>query len=255
MILTIFAFFCIQNVLAHIPFLDDGSHISFDSAFSFSDEIVARTLNIDFNCTSPPSYSKVEVRNSTSFHVGVGIPDIPSLYDVKPDLWVIGKSVVPSEKYTDTISDSQVIIPPGYTGYKVKSQDSGLFIKFGEESAHIEGVILLGVTVNVTQSGPVYLVIENPWVASRVWLAVGTKEEPNKLEVGEASTAEVEYWYESDTFSPSSCDSSNILTSSSTYDSMSSSSNTYYSVDTEAAATSKVISATSIIFAILILLF
>lgn len=188
---------------AHIPFLDNGKHTAFSSAFVYTDETIARSLNINVECDGIPHYSKVTVQNMTSFHVGMGIPNVTELYDYRPALWVIGKNVIVPDQYSTSWSDAAttpgIHIPQECKGYRVSTEVSETFREFGE-GANVSGVILMGLTVNVTNPGDVYLVVE-PEIGrrARIWTAVGTKEVEEK-ENGQATDIEVSSWYDSNTF-------------------------------------------------------
>lgn len=189
----ILGLFFVNFALGHLPYGDNGLHKSYDDAFVFEDEYTARTLNLQFDCTSEATYSKVVVQNSTSFHAGLGIPNTTSLYSLKPDLYVVGKYLEKSDLYPSVSSKSKIEIPEGYTAYEVNTSVSGLFRPFGE--ADISGIILAGLKVNVTQPGDVYLVVPPTDEISRVWLSVGTTEIHHSAP-GTLTHAQVVEWYD-----------------------------------------------------------
>lgn len=193
----------IHKCFAHVPFLDNGKHISFSTAFTFPDETTARTLNINVECDSVPHYSKVKVQNSTSFHFGMGIPNTTVLYDYRPAVWVIGKNVIVPEAYNTTWTLASqtpgLHIPQECHGYRVSTELTDLFIPFGE-GPQVSGVILLSLTVNVTEPGDVYMVVEpTAGRRARIWTAVGRKE-VEEDEEGQASEIGVAAWYDEDTY-------------------------------------------------------
>lgn len=194
--------FLAATALAHIPFMDDGTHISYSSAFEYTDEDTARTLNINFDCPSLPVYTKVEMQNETTFILKYGMTNDTEILDYRPAVWVIGKTVsVPEEWENSTDGYDAVNVPVGFNSYRIDTTAEDL-ISIAEGEG-LTFAILGKTSVNVTEPADVFLVVEpTEQRRSRFWLGVGKTEldVEDTDEDGQASDLTLEAFHEPETF-------------------------------------------------------
>ncbi|KAJ9145028.1 hypothetical protein NKR23_g5541 [Pleurostoma richardsiae] len=195
---------------SHVAYLDHGSHDSLTNAWVFPDDFDTRFLMINFDCPSAASYMKVTV-NSTSLTVGVGIPNITTITDYRPSLWVLAKNLtVPDSYQTDAVREQtgiggpdpfRPVVPRGFNAVEYPTEGTSRINPFAEDGGEISGFNLLGVRVNLTSPGDVYLVLqprENR--RGRAYVAVGTNETA-AAQPGSASDTEMRAWF-SETATP-----------------------------------------------------
>ena len=193
--------------LAHIPHLDDGTHVTIATAWAFPDAVTTRVLMFSFDCPSTATYAKVYLNDSSvPLTVGVGIPNITALYDYRPSLWAIGTTIVSPPGYqTDadrtgagipsSSSVFQPVVPRGLKAVEYPSAASEVFAGFQESSSGISGFGLLSVNVTVSAPGTVYLVmqpLENR--RARAFISIGT-EETATPEPGSSSELQEQAWF------------------------------------------------------------
>lgn len=196
--------------LAHIPHLDDGTHVSIATAWPFPDPVITRVLMLSFDCPSVATYSKVSLNDSSvPLTVGIGIPNITALYDYRPSLWAIGKTVVtPPEYQTDTVRDAsgipnsaafKPVVPRGFNAVEYPTEGSGIFAGFREESSGISGFGTLSINVTISEPGDVYLVLQPlEHRRGRAFISIGTAETATPEE-GSADELQEGAWFAGNT--------------------------------------------------------
>ncbi|KAL6250157.1 hypothetical protein RBB50_002458 [Rhinocladiella similis] len=194
---------------AHRPHLDDGTHVSITNAWEWPDTSIARILMTTQECPSLPVYTKITITNvSAPVAVSIGIPNITTLYDYRPSLWFIGKSVIIPETYqTDSdickhgllpnATGLQPRVPRGFNAVEYPAEASKLFRGFSESDL-ISGYAILGANVTVSAPGEVFVVLQpTEHRRARTWLAIGRDETPDPNEVGRASEVDEHAWFSS----------------------------------------------------------
>ena len=196
-----------SGVGAHRPHLDNGLHTSVSSAWEWPDTTIARILMTTQDCPSAAVYTKVTITNtSTSVAVSLGIPNVTTLYDYRPSLWFMGRTLVTPKGYqTDSDRCQQGLainatgfrprVPRGFTALEYASAGSGVFRGFSESDL-ISGYALLSANITVSAPGEVYVVLQpNEHRRARVWLAIGHEETPDPNEPGHAIEVDEHAWF------------------------------------------------------------
>ncbi|KIX00636.1 uncharacterized protein Z518_09701 [Rhinocladiella mackenziei CBS 650.93] len=152
-------------------------------------------------------YTKITISNiSKPVDVSLGIPNATTLYDYRPSLWFIGKSVVAPKGY-QTESDRcgqgftinkiglQPNVPRGFTAVEYPSEGTDIFRGFSESDL-ISGYALLSANITVSAPGDVYVVLQpNEYRRARTWLAIGHDETPDPNEKGLAGEVDEQAWF------------------------------------------------------------
>lgn len=194
------------TALAHRPHLDNGTHTSITTAWTFPDTTITRIWLLTFDCPSEAVYGKVTITDpSVPLTVGMGIPNETALFDYRPSLWAVGKTVVVPDSYkTERAASSssglaesvQPHIPYNFNAVEFPSEGNNIFKGHGENGEVIRYDLLL-VNITVSAPGDVYLVLqpqENR--RARAYITVGT-DENHDAEPGSASEVDVNAWYSS----------------------------------------------------------
>jgi hypothetical protein len=120
---------------SHIPYIDDGTHLSAATAWSIPDAINTRVIALSFDCPSVATWSKVNVNDASApLPVGIGIPNITALADYRPSLWAIGKTAVAPEGYqTDNVREEfRIPSNPDFKAIEYLTEGSGIFSGFAD---------------------------------------------------------------------------------------------------------------------------
>lgn len=196
--------FLLGSTIAHILHLDDGTHTSLATAWEFENDVTTRVFLASFDCPSTAVYAKVDINNTWAV-IGVGLPNVTSLYDYRPSLWAIGKTVLsPKDYQTDVARQSMGIttrgsfmpnVPRGFNAVEYPTEGTPLFQPFDEEDSGISGYGLIGANVTLSEPGEVYLVLQPlEHRRARAFISLGTNETAAP-ETGSASEDEVVAWF------------------------------------------------------------
>lgn len=195
---------CSLGAQAHRPHLDDGTHGSIASAWEWPDSNIARVYMTYFDCPSEAVWTKINITDASEpLLVGVGIPNATTLFDYRPSLWAMGKTLNTPPNYqadsSRNLAASQVAkaprVPRGFNAVEYPSEGSTVFQPFAENGGGISGVAFLRANVTVSAPGLVYLVLqplENR--RARAWLSMGHDETPAN-ETGRASNVDMNAFF------------------------------------------------------------
>jgi hypothetical protein len=185
----------------HVPFMDDGSHTSFATAWSFPDALQTRFLMLSFDCPSVTTWSKVTIQEETPWiAIGVGLPNITSLHDYRPSLWIVGQNITVPATYQAAAglgADLGLLprVPRGFAAIEFPTEGSPTFVGFAERSSGISGYALLSANVTLTGVGDVYFAVQPlEHRRGRAFISLGSNETAAPMP-GSADEITVQAWF------------------------------------------------------------
>ncbi|OAA58125.1 hypothetical protein SPI_07010 [Niveomyces insectorum RCEF 264] len=200
------------GVLGHIPHIDNGSHESLSTAWEFPETNKTRVLLVTFQCPSVVAYSKVTVNDLEEdpyLVIGVGIPNVTTVYDFRPSLWVIGANVTTPPGYqTDAEREQAGVpsgassaflpeVPRGFNAVEFPTASSDVFFHWAEEGGAVAGVGFIEANITLSGPGDVYFALQpSENRLAKAYIALG-KVETAEPEPGSASEVDTEAWFTS----------------------------------------------------------
>ena len=191
---------------AHRPHIDDGTHTSMSNAWTWPDTNYARDYMMNFECPSSAIFTKVYINDTKPHTFDLGVPNITSIYDFRPTLWIVGKTLsIPPEYNKDDVSKHNTAstevpgfkpyVPQGFTTLEYPSEGSDLWHGGGEASVGISFYTYLSVNVTVEEPGDVWAIVqptENR--RARVFMTLGHNEQRGDEE-GESNQLDMKAWH------------------------------------------------------------
>ncbi|KAI5284051.1 hypothetical protein KEM54_001621 [Ascosphaera aggregata] len=189
---------------AHIPHFDDGSHTMMSNAWTWPDNKISRYYMMEFDCPSKVTYTKVHINDtSTPLAMSMGIPNVTTIQDYRPSVWVIGKNLVKPKEYTDVDADETAAplspipappVPRGFTAVEYPSQGSSYW--WGMEHGGTSFWVFLRWNITVSKPGDVWVAVQpTEHRRARAWLAMGRTERPQMNETGRSTPLELEAFH------------------------------------------------------------
>ncbi|KAI5309260.1 hypothetical protein KEM55_003666 [Ascosphaera atra] len=169
---------------AHLLHLDDGTHSQMSSAWRWPDPIAMREYMMEFGCPSKTVYTRFRINDtSRPYAMAIGVPDIDTIYDYRPNVWVIGEHLVKPDGYKpDPSADKNPIPPPqvpaGWNAVEYSSMGSDYW--YNATHTHTSFTFMRW-NVTVDQPGDVFVAVQpTEHRIARAWLVLGNKHKHMK---------------------------------------------------------------------------